>query len=224
MLGKILDKWLKKKWSDEDVHNYVGDYLDAFISYSTNLNVREKCASGGTTTSLLIQGLLNGDFDGAIVCKTTVDQGKVRTHFCIATEANDILEARGSKYVETKFLAEVLPLVRGFEGKLAIVGLPCDISALKRFCNKDSELADKIVFTIALFCGHNSRFALIDEITARIERDSRKQIIDYRFRVGHWRGQLEAVFEDGTIVSKPTKYFNDYQNLFFFLSAEVYDM
>ncbi|PHR30068.1 MAG: hypothetical protein COA36_01410 [Desulfotalea sp.] len=216
MIGKLLDKCLKKKWTDEAVLNYVGEYQDAFITHSTDVSVREKSASGGTTTSLLIQGLKSGDFEGVIVCKTSVRKGRVRARFFIATTVEDILAARGSKYVEAKFLAEVLPLIRGFEGRLAIVGLPCDITALKRFCNKYVDIANKIVFTIALFCGHNSRIALIDEITARIERESQKQIVDYRFRVGNWRGQLEAVFDDGTVKSKPTKYFNDYQNLFFF--------
>lgn len=216
MSGKLIDRLLKKKWSADDVARYVGNYQSAFLSHSVDVQVREKAASGGTTTSMLIHGLANGHFDGAVVCKTVLEAGKVRPHFIIATKADDVLASRGSKYVETRFLHEVLPLIRSFDGRVAVVGLPCDITALKRRCCKEPDLDRKVVLTYALVCGHNSRTVLIDEITARIEREAGKKLRDYRFRVGHWRGQLEAEFDDGTVLTKPTKFFNDYQNLFFF--------
>jgi coenzyme F420-reducing hydrogenase beta subunit len=107
-------------------------------------------------------------------------------------------------------------LIRSFEGHVAVVGLPCDIAALRHRCQKEPELAKKVVLTFALVCGHNSRTSLIDEITSRLEREAGQNLKDYRFRVGHWRGRLEADFQDGTTISKPSKFFNDYQNLFFF--------
>lgn len=216
MLGNIVDKLLKKSWTENDIQRYVGSYLNTYLTYAKDDQVRSKAASGGTTSVILIHGIESGLFDGAIVCNTLIDDGKVRARFSIATNAEQILAARGSKYVETKFLKEVLPLVRAFNGKVAVVGLPCDITALQRRCSKEPELAQKVVLTLALVCGHNSRTELIDKITSRLEREAGKKLIDYRFRIGHWRGQLEAEFEDGSIISKPTKYFNDYQNLFFF--------
>jgi len=215
-VNKLIDRFLKKYWSSEEIALYVGTYQCAFLSHATDAQVREKAASGGSTSAMLIHGLTNNHYEGAIVCKTMLEDGKVRPHFCIATSPDDILAARGSKYVETRFLREVLPLIRHFEGRVAVVGLPCDITALKRCCAKEPELASKIALTYALFCGHNSRTTLIDEITARVERQTGKKLKNYRFRVGHWRGCIEAEFEDGTILTKPTKFFNDYQNLFFF--------
>jgi coenzyme F420-reducing hydrogenase beta subunit len=145
-----------------------------------------------------------------------VKNGKVRAHFLVATTEEELLAARGSKYVQTRFSAEALPLMRSFEGRLAVVGLPCDLTILKNHLAKDSALAEKVVFTIGLLCGHNSRPELIDTITARLEKDAGSQLRDFRFRVGHWRGMLQAEFESGAVLTKPTKYFNDYQNLFFF--------
>lgn len=214
--GNVADRLLKKTWSDEDIKRYVGDYRSAYLTYAKDEHVRARAASGGTTSAILIYGLENALLDGAVVCNTVVQEGKVRAHFSIATTAEEILAARGSKYVETRFLREVLPMIRSFEGKLAVVGLPCDISALNRRCSKEPALAEKVALTMALVCGHNSRTELIDEVTARLERESGKKLSDYRFRVGHWRGHLEAEFDDGSVVSKPSKHFNDYQNLFFF--------
>ena len=216
MLGRLTDSFLKKCWSDEDVKRYVGDYVGTYLTYACNEDVREKSASGGTTTALLIHGLKNNDFDGAVVCKAVIRGGKVRAEFCIATTEQEVLSARGSKYVETNFLKEVLPLCREFEGRLAVVGLPCDITALSRRCMKEAVLSDKVVLTIALVCGHNSRTQLIDHVSKKLELEAGKELVDYRFRVGHWRGRIEAEFDDGSVLTKPTKVFNDYQNLFFF--------
>lgn len=212
----LIDKVLKKHWSDDDVHRYVGTFLSTHLTHASSFATREKAASGGTISALFIHALDAGLIDGAVVCKTVLVNGKVRAQFTIARSAEEVLAGRGSKYVETRFLQEVLPLIRAFEGRVAVVGLPCDIAALKHRCAKEPELFNKVKLTVALVCGHNSRTELIDNITARLERESGQKIKDYRFRVGHWRGRLEADLENGTTISKPTKFFNDYQNLFFF--------
>lgn len=216
MLGKITDHLLKKTWSDQDVQRYVGTYRNAYLTYAQNEQTRIRAASGGTTSAMLIHGLEAGDFDGAVVCHTVVKDNKVRAHFAIATTVEQILQAQGSKYVETAFLREVLPLIRTFDGRVAVVGLPCDITALKRRCLKEPDLAKKVRLTFALVCGHNSRTELIDAVTARLVREAGQPLVDYRFSVGHWRGRLEAEFANGAVLTKPSKYFKDYQNLFFF--------
>jgi coenzyme F420 hydrogenase subunit beta len=216
LLGNLTDRLLRKAWSNDEVNRYVGNFKSTYLSHASDLKVRSKAASGGTTSALFIHGLDAGLIDGAVVCKTVLLNGKVRAQFTIATSAEEVLAARGSKYVETRFLQEVLPLIRAFEGRVAVVGLPCDIAALKHRCAKEPELFNKVKLTVALVCGHNSKAELIDNITVRLERETGQKIKDYRFSVGHWRGRLEADFENGTTVSKPSKFFKDYQNLFFF--------
>ena len=216
MLGKLIDWSLKKEWSDEQVQNYVGSHRASYLAHATDSIVRRNAASGGIVSALLIHGLHSDIFDGAVICKTVLLDGKVRAKFEIATTVDEVLDAQGSKYVETQFLKEVLPLLHSFKGRVAVVGLPCDISALRHRCEKEPTLAKKVVLTIALFCGHNSRTGLVDEITSRLEVEAEQKLRDYKFRIGHWRGRLEANFENGTTITKPSKFFNDYQNLFFF--------
>ena len=216
MLGKIADRVLKKTWTDEDIQRYVGTYRNAYLTHAEDPHVRARAASGGTTSAMLIQGLQAGDFEGAVVCNAVVQEGRVRAHFAIATTAEQVLRARGSKYVETAFLREGPALIHSFDGRVAVVGLPCDVTAVKRWCIRDPHLAQKVRFTFALVCGHNSRAVLIDRVTERLAHEVGQPLVDYRFRVGHWRGRLEAEFADGTVISKPYTYYSDYQNLFFF--------
>lgn len=215
-LGALVDGLVKKRWSDADVEKYVGQHRYAALTHASSDAVRQWAASGGTTSALLVHGLESGQFDGAIVCKTVIEDGRVRARFAIATTASEVLEAQGSKYVEVTFIKEVLPLIRAFAGRVAVVALPCDITALTRRAARDPEIGDKIALTVALVCGHNSRKELIDHVTDRIERKAGKRLRGYRFRIGHWRGQIEATYDDDSVERYPTRNFNDYQNLYFF--------
>ena len=61
--------------------------------------------------------------------------------------------------------------------------MPCDISALRHRCEKEPTLAKKVVLTIALFCGHNSRTGLVDEITSRLELEAEQKLRDYNLEL-----------------------------------------
>ena len=212
-LGNVIEKVLNKNFSEEVALKYVGNYQGAFLSYVQWKNIREKAASGGVVSALLIDSLENNIIDGALVCKTEVIDHKVRAKFFIAETKEAILEAQGSTYVATKFSSEAIPLIREYQGRLAVVGLPCDLTILK---NKNDEFKNKVVFTIALMCGHNSQKKLIDSVTSNLEKEVSSKLISYRFREGHWRGNLLAKFENNVVVNKPFSTFSVYQNLFFF--------
>ena len=217
MLNRFIDRLTKKSWSPADVDAMVGGARAAYLTYATDPKTRDRAASGGTTSALLITALERGDIDGAIVCRTFVEDGRVRAHFVLARTRDEILAARGSKYVETSFLKEVLPILRESSGRFAVCGLPCDITNLKRWESKNPEFADKVALRIAFLCGHNSRKELIDGVTCKLRREAGGgNLVDYNFRTGHWRGELEAKFDDGISVRKPFSYFSDYRNLYFF--------
>lgn len=216
MLGKIIDIVLKKNWSGKDLKKYLGNYKATFLAYANNLEIRENAASGGLTTTLLIEALKEKYCDGVVVCKSVIKEGKVRPIFFIAKKEEEILSSQGSKYIETDFLRVVPNLIRNFSGKIAVVGLPCDIKMLKLIISKDESLKSKVVLTIALFCGHNSRKELIDNITRSLENKTNSKIKDFIFRKGTWRGNMYAYFENGYIMKLASSYFNLYHNLFFF--------
>lgn len=219
-MGKInlIDTLTRKEWSENDLSNMLGRTRSTHLAYAGEETIRQEAASGGATSALLIYALENDIIDGAIVCRSVIADGQVRAHFHLAKSREEILAARGSKYVETKFLKEVLPLIRQSEGRIAVCGLPCDISNLKRWENKEPELASRVALRVSFLCGHNSRKELIDGVTRKLKREqsSEKNLVDFKFRTGHWRGNLEAVFDDQTSVKKPFSYFSDYRNLSFY--------
>ena len=214
-IGRIVDRLTRKDWTVQELSAILGsDASAAWTTHAADSEIRAEATSGGTVSALVIHGIERGLFDGAILCTTSIEDGKVRAKFVLARTKEDVLSCRGSKYVETRFLREVLPILRSTPGRFAVCGLPCDISNLRRWEERDPELADRVALRIALFCGHNSRKELIDGITLRLSREaSPARLVDFHFRRGHWRGALLATYSNGVSISKPATYFTDYRNL-----------
>ena len=211
----ITDRIGRKHWTPEQVRKYAGEYLHVYFTYALDERYRGAAASGGSTTALLAHMLETGVVDGALVLKSEVVDGRLTCRFFIAKNREELISAQGSKYMAVHFTRDALPLIRAFEGKLAVVALPCDSTMLTRLREKDAAIADKVRFIIALVCGHNSEPELTHHIADTLGKGHGK-LIKYSYRTGHWRGHLTAVYEDGTEIQRPFKYFSDYRNVYFF--------
>ncbi len=209
------------RWNKEKIHKYIGSFRQSFFAHAVDPTFRERAASGGVITSLLAFCLQHRRIDGALVCRTNIVNSQVRPEFFIARNTAELIGAQGSKYIAVDFIRDALPLIRRFNGLLAVTALPCDISKLRSACKLDQELARKITLMLSLFCGHNSLPELTDLVVEKIS-PSGAALSDFRYRQGHWRGQLRAVFEKGQVVERPFSVFSNYQNLFFFCQAKCH--
>lgn len=214
---KISEKILKKNWAEDDIKDLLGEYQRSFLAYATDDRIRLGGASGGTATAILTWALEKGLINGALVCRTKIpENNKVRTEFYIATSRDELLFSQDSKYVQTNFIPDALRLIDGFEGKLAVVGLPCDLTVLARKMRRKPQLEQKVQFTVGLFCGHNSQPQLIDNVVSKLTPDTVSSLDSFRFRTGPWRGYSLARFNQDKIIEKKSSYYNLYQNLYFF--------
>lgn len=212
---------LHKQWGPEVVRQYIGAYRQSYFAYAGDAAIRQQAASGGVITALLDFALSSGRIDGALVCTSQVIDGRVVPQFVIAADRRALLDAQGSKYIAVNFNRDALPLILAFKGRLAVVALPCDLSNLRRLAENDAEIREKVLFTIGLLCGHNSRPELTEMVVDKL-RPAGAALTDYRYRQGHWRGELEARFDNGDTIHKPFSYFSDYQNLFYFCQQKCH--
>ncbi len=216
MIGKIAELLTARAWKPVDIDTIVGRHHYACVGYATDADVRTAAASGGAVTALLLHLLESGRADGALVCMTAVEGGSVRARYHIATTPAEVLAARGSTYVLGDFVHDAIPLIESFPGRLAVVGLPCEITALSR----RPQLADKVVCRIALFCGHATRPELVDALTERLADEAGSELVSFRFRMGAWRGRMHAGFADGTTIERPSSAYLLYQNLSYFIARK----
>ena len=204
-----------RNWTNEEIQRYLGTHRNCYLTHAKDASVRNGAASGGTTSATLIALLEKGEIDGALVWRMVCDQDEPVCEPFIATTREEVLAARGSKYTAISFPRQALKLIKEFDGKLAVLTLPCDASYLRRKIKASPEIGEKIACIITLFCGHNSEAELTKIITRRHGMEW-KDVETFKYRTGSWRGTLTMVAKDGREVQIPTRTFTHYQNLHFF--------
>ena len=219
MKTNVLDKLLKRKWTPELIEKYLGQFQSCLLTYASDEEIRQNAASGGTITGLLIHLLESGEIDGALVCTTRVEGNEVKADYKIATSRAQLIEAQGSKYIETHFPHDAIPMIKEFTGKLALVLLPCDTWIVNRLRQTHPDINKKIRLTVTLFCGHVSDPGLT-RLVVRKNKLAGVSLTSFRYRVGHWRGNMRFSFEDTTLLEKAFNIFSDYQNLYFFCARK----
>jgi len=183
------------------------------MGYSNDPEVRKAAASGGIVSEILVYLLESGSIDGAMVSRLKIERGDIAGESIIAVDRNEILSSGGSIYSQTSSLP--ISEIKSFKGRVAVVGLPCDLRIYNRLSEKDKVLDEKTVLRIGLFCGHNSRKDLIRQVLERKEIVI-DEIQRFRFRRGKWRGNVEILLKSGDEIRFPFSHFSIYQNLHFF--------
>ncbi len=204
-----------RNWTNEEIQRYLGTHRECYLTHAKDEEVRNGAASGGTTSALLIDLLEQKLVDGVLVWRMVCDQPEPMSEPFIATTREQVLSARGSKYTSINFPRQALPLIKSFDGQLAVLTLPCDASYLRRKIRATPAIGEKIACIVTLFCGHNSEPELTKVITRRhgLEWD---EVETFKYRTGSWRGRLTIAAKDGREVDIPTRTFTHYQNLHLF--------
>lgn len=151
--GIELQQLSKKLYSQQDeveYNQYCGYYLNSYISHSNNEDIRLHSASGGVVTQLLIYLLKTKTIDGALVVRYKEDDPLQPEPF-IATTEDEILSSRGSKYLVLSFDKVICDLER-FEGKIVVVGLPCQIQGIRNLASSKKQIRNKIIGYFAIYC------------------------------------------------------------------------
>ena len=104
-----------------------------------------------TFATLLTTALEKGIIDAAVIAKST--NGK-NSEPIVATTKEEIIECVGAKYLKCPSVLGVRDALNGGYEKIAFVGLPCHIQALRKIqSSKNFDVgADKVKLVIGTFC------------------------------------------------------------------------
>jgi coenzyme F420 hydrogenase subunit beta len=218
-LWKSIDYVLKRKWTDERIKKYIGDHYSSWLLYSQSEEIRCNAASGGVITTLLYYLLKQGDIDGALVLTSSMVANEVVTKYEIATTKEDLIRSQGSKYINSNYSRDAVPLIKSFKGRLGLVLLPCNSWVADRLIRNDPDIAQKIALRITLFCGHVSDPGLTRMTIQKFKKPG-VSLVDFRYREGYWRGKTRIDFEDDSSLYKPFSEFSNYQNLYFYCARK----
>jgi coenzyme F420 hydrogenase subunit beta len=165
----------------------IGSLLKIFFCYSTNNEIRYHGASGGVVTTLLLYMLEHKIVDKVLVVRVK----RIIAHPLITSNQSEVITAQGSIYFKTfslKCLRKLNNYINNGE-RICIVGLPCQISMLKRILkNHKSQL-----LFIGLICNHVNEIWPLEYISSiYLPKDSK--LISISHRKDGWPGKIDLTY------------------------------
>lgn len=130
----------------------LGYYRKVLLAQSTDAKMREQSRGGAVVTSLLSYGMAEHVFDSAIVSRAELEN-PAKPKPAVALVPDDILSAVGSKYFPSSVAQAYGKAVQGYgKTRIAFVGVPCHVLALRKMEAWQHKLIDSLKIVIGLFC------------------------------------------------------------------------
>lgn len=172
-----------------------GPALDVATGHATDAGLRHRASSGGLISALLSHALATGLVDfvvqtGADPALPTANQTR------ISHNAADIMAAAGSRYAPSSPLARLEDWLAR-PGRFALVGKPCDISALRARARQDPRINERIPLMLAFFCAGVPSATGTQRILDRLGVKP-DDVASFRYRGDGWPGHATATLKDGS--------------------------
>ena len=213
--GKGVDYIKLRNLSYES--SLIGNYINCYMGFSTNENIRYNAASGGLITGLLKYTLEEGLIDGAITTRFKTGQFLEPEPF-IARTIEEILDSRGSKYCPVSVntcLKDIMNDGNNAE-RYAVVGTPCHINGLSKADIVKKELVNKIPYRFGLFCHHGVSFRGTEFLLNKFGI-SKQKIRHFQYRGNGWPGGINIELDNGRIFkSLLPEYWGSIFSLYYF--------
>lgn len=178
--------------ADKDI-GYVREFWSGYTKWN---EIRQKAASGGIASAILIAMLESGEIDGAVVVKMD-EEHPLQPKVYIARTRAEVLEAQQSKYLPVP-TGLILEQIQKEEGQFAIVGLPCHIHGIRLAQQKMPRLRKRIKLLIGLICGFHPSFTNTTYLIRRAGVENFDEIKEIRYRDDTWPGGFNVIKKDGT--------------------------
>lgn len=192
----------------------------AYVSYSTDEDIRKNSASGGIFASiakeiLQLHGLVYGcsleNFDGKLIPK----------HIKI-DKIDQLYKLQGSKYVQSD-IGETFKFVKEDLEKEKLVlfsGTPCQVAGLKSFLRKDFNN----LFTIDIICHGVPSAKFFQDYLNYMEKKINGKIINFKFRdkIKGWRLVASIRYKQGKKEKLKIIYPEESSYYKMFLDSKIY--
>lgn len=176
-----------------------GKFINTYLGYSLDKELREKASSGGVITQTVLYLLKEKKVDYAILTKAD-DTDKTHTKTVITNDIEEVKSCCGSRYAISNPLYKLVDKLDK-DKKYVFVGKPCDVSALKNMMKSDERLKDIIPYTLSFFCAglpsNDANKRLIKTLLNGLETT----VSSLTYRGNGWPGNATLIDKDNNIYS-----------------------
>jgi len=198
------------KFSEE--FNY---YHELITAQTTNADITQVAQDGGIVTTLLKMAFQQDLIDGALVVTEGLEPLNPLPVFIEGEE--DLLKTAGTKYTNSPILKEFYKYREC--KKIAVVGTPCIMKALKKlsFYPLHIPFYDNIAIKIGLLCSESFDYS---EITNLLKNEFQSTPADVR-KMDINKGRFFIYNNDGTVLDIPIKKIKKYGRLGCFFCEDL---
>jgi coenzyme F420 hydrogenase subunit beta len=130
----------------------IGYFRKILLAQSNDSKSREQTHDGAVVTTLLTYGLKDKFFDSAIVTQTE-DANPINPKSQVAIFQEEIIKSAGSKFFPSSVIKAYGDAVVNYNRKdIAVVGVPCQVLALRKLDAWKHKISGKSKIIIGLFC------------------------------------------------------------------------
>ncbi|MEJ5364724.1 MAG: Coenzyme F420 hydrogenase/dehydrogenase, beta subunit C-terminal domain [Desulfosoma sp.] len=165
-----------------------------YVGYSLNRQVRLQGSSGGVVTELLCHLLREGFIDQALVCGMNPEK-PWEPDPVLARSEEEILAATQSKYTIVPQMRRISRIIKSRK-KTAIVGLPCQLHAFRKFEATYSRISEKVPVLIGLVCHSTLEIEATSKLL-QLAGIKPEHIARLEYRGGEWPGVMRAHLKNG---------------------------
>ena len=207
--GALPDNWL------------IGCCRELFVGHASDQEIRRDGASGGVITQVLLHLLAEGVIDGAVVVRQGWPE-PWQASPVIARTAEEIRACAQSVYVPVG-VNTILGAMAEFPGRLAYVGLPDQVAALRRLQALGHPGANRVDYVVGPYVGTLIYQGAIESYLRANGVTSLQEVVDLRYREGEWPGHLRIQTKSGRIL-KVEKFYYNYLIPFYITQSSLFSV
>jgi coenzyme F420 hydrogenase subunit beta len=197
-----LFDWLGRDWQSR----LMGPYLGLYTGHATDPVIRRQAASGGILSRVLIELVESGRVSAAVLIRQGVPTPE-RASPVIARSREEILASAQSVYAVTPML-DILPRLEEVPGRLAFVGLPDQVAALRMLQAAGHPTALRFDFIAGPYTGTNMYHGAVRAFLRAQDVADSVAIESLKWRAGEWPGYLEVKTAGGGVYRAEKFYYN----------------
>jgi len=174
-----------------------GVIRNVFVGYSLDSDIRSLGSSGGVVTELLLYLLRRGVIDQALVCGMNMHR-PLEPNPILAQTEQEIIESAQSKYTIVPQMRLISRIIKSRK-RTAIVGVPCQIHAYRKFESWYERISGKVPLVIGLAC-HSTLEIQASEKLLGINKIKPREVTKLEYRGGDsWPGGIQVTLASGNV-------------------------
>lgn len=138
-------------FGEERSDSSLGSYISIQMAQACDSDIRRRAQYGGVVSALMTYAMDTAEIGSAVL--TRPFNGNLMPTSVVVEERTQVLGCAGSNYVACATLAGLNKLEKQPEGAIGMVGIPCQILALRKMqASKHQTGANDVKLIIGLFC------------------------------------------------------------------------